>query len=98
MIRAGIAAATALLAATTAMASPIGTPQSNAPRTGKGTGLDLPFGHRRDAAPATAIAANGATESAVPVAPRRRLTQAEWRKAYIARHGHDLVAPAHPGH
>ena len=75
-------------AAAAAAASPTGTPQSNAPRDGKGTALDLPFGHRAVAA------ARAGDASAAP----RRLTQAEWRKAYIARHGHDLQPALHPGH
>jgi hypothetical protein len=28
----------------------------------------------------------------------KHLTAAEWREAYIAKHGHDLPALSHPGH
>ncbi len=91
-MRARIAAALALLAAAAAaQASPTGTPQANAPRDGKGSAIELPFGHHRD----RTVSGNAAADAAVP---RRHPTQAEWRKAYIVRHGHDLVAPAHPGH
>ena len=95
-----VAAATLLFAATLAQASPSGTPQANAPRDGKGTAVDLPFFRHHSAPPPTAASVGGGKVlgKATPVEPRRHLTQAEWRKAFIAKHGHDLQAPAHPGH
>jgi hypothetical protein len=51
---------------------------------------DMVGGHRSK----QATEANGATPKPV----RRHLTAAEWREAYIARHGHDVPSLAHPGH
>jgi hypothetical protein len=76
-------------------ASPTGTPAANRVPTGKGTSFgglfdDMVGGNHDN----QTTDVNG--EKSKP--PRKRLSAAEWRKAYIARHGHDLPSLSHPGH
>ena len=85
-MRRALAGAALLAVAAVADASSIGTPQANRPPSGTPRSLAIGHHHNRGAA-----AAGGSTV-ATP-----RMTQAEWRRAYIARHHHDLPQLSHPG-
>lgn len=82
--------------ASVAAASPIGAPPANRPPTGKGRSVgglfDNLVGSNHDGR------AEGDGEGGKTKPPHRRLTNAEWRRAYIAKHHHDLPNLSHPGH
>jgi hypothetical protein len=85
--------------ASMAPASPIGTPAANRIPTGKPHSVNGLFDdligsdHEDRAAGDASSGKGGKTETR-----HRHLTAAEWRQAYIAKHGHDLPSLAHPGH
>lgn len=85
--------------AAAAVASPTGTPPANRPPTGTGHSLgglfDDVVGSRHDAQTGEASDDRQGGDSGKR---HRHLTAAEWRAAYIAKHGHDLPSLAHPGH
>jgi hypothetical protein len=83
---------TAIGGASVAPASPIGAPGANQVPVRKGTSVgglfdNLVGGHDK----ADAKTSDGGRA-------HKHLTAAEWRQAYIARHGHDLPSLSHPGH